>query len=303
METENCFFHQKNTLKCLKINKYGCLADEDKITRAEIILLRAGESYTENMDLTCYSICDHHFKFFVYKYSLNFKYCINIFNNHSNKISSNSREVTLEKSRQIKSRLDLDIRPGHRLCKKCRSFISNEIKTLNKREKELERSLSSEDEIEDKNEDHVVTPYTESPDASTSISEVANESAKRKLRTLGVEVPHFHQANSQSREKRIKNSFISAQKSLAQSMSQSFGVNEIKLLPESLTEKNKIDLKSFYFLMDSLKKRLNEISCREEKLKLLTIVPEYWTVNETANFFNVTPYMYTIGMYMYILHV
>jgi hypothetical protein len=250
-------------------------------------------SYRANL-LQFSSICLHHHqaftaKFHVYRKS---KKCANLFGNHKTncKLPKGNKSPSLKMCESIKkTQPNLHVFPGQKLCPNC---YMNFLRVMSKNEGKLSQCSSSNLSELSEFEDCEAELNTISLQSDTSFGSPLTKSFRRSVMvTSALEVTPVKIDTKKSKSARlnvikrkaneIQTAFIKLHEPFA------------NIVPEKLntSEENAIMVNDYEMMMRELKERcekLKDASDYSGILTLLTLAPQSWSLQRTAEFFNVS---------------
>ena len=252
---------------------FSVLQAEEK----EILKLRVGVDIGSDGD-----VCFHHEQVYLVKYShLYQKKCCDPFLVHGKKGSKSSlREITLTTAKQFSS-IGETVIPGQKLCPKCRIRLNDKLKCVDdKRDSDIEDNYIPDNEAQMEDMRVNLDKSLESMDVSPlKLHSVATHS----------KISHGKRKFDQVKKKLEKEeSTIKQQVAMVMSIP-SDKLDDKESQPDNfkeLTTKAR-DLDELLFLM---KEKL-QISNRDRKIQILTMVPPSWSLKQTQEFFKVSQYM------------
>ena len=243
------------------LSRICCQGYDDR----RLLLQRSGltdELTTKTQDAT---VCYHHEKYFVHKYPSLQKSCCDPFEKHPGRKRKGSLKVIdSENAEYLSQQLQKHIRPGQKLCPKCFMDVQKFI--------EKNSGESADSSVDDP---HVTVTSTE---ATAAINTSLAESGFTPLKSVGTRDKLSYA------KRKIKESHESVRLQVASRFD--IPVEDVEPGPSDQCHKCK-DLDS---LIELMKAKL-AISSRHEKIKVLTLTPESWTIDKTAAEFNVSKYL------------
>ena len=115
------------------------------------------------------------------------------------------------------------------------------------------------------------------------------------LATAGISPLNLHSLPKKQRRSYGKNKIVKTVRNLSSEFSTSLGVSAIEIVPlddpnsnssQEITKKKSDDLD---ILINELKEKFENAN-REERIKILSLKPSSWNIQDTANYFGVTRY-------------
>lgn len=94
--------------------------DHSDLSDADFELLCLRTEHADNLQKSAVNICFHHEQVLLQRFNQMQKYCCDPFNKHSSKVIKSLRAVTIEKAKQLTIASGKHIKPGEKLCTKCR---------------------------------------------------------------------------------------------------------------------------------------------------------------------------------------
>ncbi|HBS53687.1 MAG TPA: hypothetical protein DD806_06790 [Flavobacterium sp.] len=258
-ENQNCCVGIKTQTKChqLKFTKKKSVVNILQTFESheiKILILRSGTKID-----TISTICEHHRLTFFEKYPMHqsTRICSNPQNIHEKVNHSGLREISTDFCTKIFETCQIQLVPGQKLCTKCRRSLNNQC----------ENSLTVK---------------------KIRLTE-EKESVNNVLSELELTPIKLHGLNRQSRTSYTRNKIKEVQYELTKKIVDVTGAPEIDLNNngEETEESNFLqiqqDSKDLMKLMEAIKEKISTATY-QEKVQLLTLIPESWTLSKVVNF-------------------
>ena len=246
------------------------------------LLLRRSNLANRGLDTSDATVCYHHEKLFLDKYSFLQKACCDPCSTHSDKPRKKSlRTIDLQNADLINQKTGSNVHPGMKLCPDCRKMLAAFSDP-----EQTEDTTSTDADV-----DIEFEPGTSRQDSATVRSIIAEteDALNKTLTDIGyspLKIQRISQRDKHSYGKRkaseVKEAAIS---SLATCLRVSGDVLEDKMSKEC---DRCADLE---LLISDLKEKMKVTESRQKKLQILTMAPNSWTVEKTASEFGVPLYM------------
>jgi hypothetical protein len=241
------------------------------------------------------TICNHHKAQLLLYFSVNQKYCCDPFKGHKNHVKGSLSIITSELAEACSQSIKLI--PGKKICPRCRKALCEShrlhpvehVSNLAAHSEPHHVELCSEDLVE---EEHLPsdddTPFMIKEDSMNNLNkslEVIGESPLKKMKLSKVQlqkksINKLQNVTDKVREK-LQNALeiqVDWPAVVAQSSS-----NECRAMER--------DANALQTLMMDIKAKIEVSRTSDEKVSLLTLVPDHWTRQSIINIFGVSDYL------------
>ena len=196
-------------------------------------------------------ICKKHFNQYIKDYSYKQYKCEDPFNIHKNRVRTNLHEISLEEFKTISK--SYEILPGQKLCRKC----------LKDAVKEKEKENQDKEMVEQMEIDMSYEEAKEKVNESLQLLDCSPIKYVKSERVLSLG------------KKKIDNVTRKFRNAVAVTLSE--------------PELKESDCDNCSRLVEEIKKKMT-LASKQERIQLLSIVPEDWSIQKTVEFFGVTEY-------------
>lgn len=220
------------------------------------------------------TVCYHHKLIFLAKFTRKNMSCCNLFRIHNGKFVKGISTISLQNAKDLEIKFP-DVIPGLKFCPKCTKYSQEVISsTTESSESEIELEIASE--INSLN------------CASHSVSNVSNI-----LDIVGSSPIKLHSLNTRKKITACKKKIVIVKKRLIADISIATNLDESFLDDDDEAEtsilkskKTKRDCSDYEMMLNALKEKFNEAQTSfDEKIQILTLMPESWSRSETRAFF------------------
>ena len=233
--------------------------DEIPIKDLEVIRLRSGLKSLDD----CVHICFYHELYYLSKYAGYQLTCYDPLERHSKAVKTTLREITLEYAKTQAGSGHVLV-PGKKLCFRCYNDLNEKVKANDRICIETDEAICNEEDVYDEcNRDKV----------HSSLS--------------SLDCSPLKQVRSDRVQSYGKRKIIEASQTIASSIAVALDVPLLEKGRHCCCEDNCENCKA---LIENLKCKVDGVSDRREKLQLLTLIPDSWSHDYAANFFNITKY-------------
>lgn len=249
--------------KLVHTRKTGRLVLADLSAEEKTLLeMRSG---LQQLDMTDGEICLHHFEYFVKKFSHYQRTCVDPGNIHKNPVHGSLRVIDIDMARTLSS-VNKKIAPGMKLCPRCVTRA------------EAGEFTSVEDTAHSSEEDPELIPESSQID-----------SLGESITALGCS-PLKMQKLSASRKTSYLTKKVQKAKVVLDTKLTSI-TGEVDDLPDKSMQTQCTACSDLSVLIEALKEKCSLTTARRDKVQILTLVPSSWTIDFTAQQFNVSKYL------------
>ena len=196
--------------------------------------------------------------------------------------------ISLNFAKQLTISTNKKIKPGYKLCPRCQSQQSKDIKSTEQGEIDSSATSSVSEITESENMNNI---------KRISFAENAKEKTNRSLAAIRESPINLHSISKEHRLSHCSKKIKAASKSLAKSLADaaSIDINGIVTDNDDFTSNLfslQRDQQDFAKLMEELKVKFNNTeTSRAEKVQVLTLKPDSWTTTEIMSFFKCSKYL------------
>lgn len=250
------------------------LTEISSLTSEEIniLSLRTGVR-SENL----HTICEHHKIFFLKKYEVYQKECLDPFKCHKKKITKSLREINFDLSQKINqiSSCKKSI-PGQKICNVCRNKIYEYVK-IDDEGMDVEKTENEE----------LVSEFEISVNKEKNF-DVINSA----LETLGESPLKFHAIASHNKANYAKRKIESVYSSLHSKVGKVLGQDLLFENSSQVSSSKDLIQKADDLdnLVELIKTKLSITNARREKIQILTLAPPSWSKKKICEVFQVSEY-------------
>lgn len=269
--------HKTVFTRTLGLKRLQELTDREK----ELLYWRVGCALSD-MTNTDFTVCRHHEQMYLLRYESKQTACCDPFSKHADTVKASLRVITLQLAKHLKP-LGLDIKPGQKLCIKCRILCTDMT----------ERACSKRALLD--------SPQKSCVDSTESVTELTRNEDRTCLNTsltnLGCTPIKLHSLSSHSKRSYMKRKMSQMKGSMKVKMSSVIGLEEQEVQCLSSTDSEQDEAEALQKkasdmddIVESINRKIPEVS-NQHKVQLLTIVPLSWSRNEVAQTFGVSEYL------------
>ena len=274
----SCSIGQQENSECHKTSfsrKVGLKNIHDLSSTDKSLLLRRSSLSDPNNATVCY----HHEKIYLEKYSFLQQSCCDPYNHHPNASKKKSLHVIdVHTADRITLTTNKAVHPGEKLCPSCR--------------KHSLKDDESETEVDEM--DYINLPAATSREDSEAMNNIAQEQIYKlnlSLTDAGFSPLKVQKVSQRDRISYGKRKAFEVKDAVVQQLATSLRIPPTILnQTEALIPRTCEMCADLQLLVDDLKVKM-EISCKKEKLMILTLAPQSWTIEKTAAEFGVSTYM------------
>jgi len=232
------------------------------------------------------TVCCHHEKVFLDKYSHLQKNCCDPFSLHLNQPKSTSlQEITVQCADTITLITGNRVHPGQKICRRCRE----ELETCRRRQEEFETGKSSSSESEEMDISSLDAETAEDAQVLKSFTEATATSVDQSLQDAGFSPLKGKKVSKRDQESYGKRKAVEVKEAAVSQLATC-----LKVPVHALKDPSKsacLDCDDLHKLTEELKNKFTLTRSMQKKLSLLTLVPQSWTIEKTASEFSASVYM------------
>ena len=218
------------------------------------------------------TICFHHKKIYLDLYSSLQRKCCNPFDLHKAPMTKGLRVVSLEQVAKLNAMNKTGaFKAGMKLCVRCRGRVNDETQDLEIQE-ETDVQIQDQDVFEDD------TMHEEEFIPKDKLHEQLDAS----LTAIGVSPCKLPRLHIKERTSYIRRKAKQIQEKSQEMLCAYAGLPSTSLNCPSDKTKRMVSEEDMNYLIDALKEKLAVTTSKKEKISLLTIVPNSWTIPKTV---------------------
>ena len=265
---------------------------------SDIILLK---SRIHNFDsISKGTMCEYHKRRYLTYFSNYIKKCCDPFNSHGNKsITSDLRIISDETYRKSCEFLEIQLKIGDKICKRCESSLKNQISSINAAASNCNTDLRSKRNLEKKSIDY--SERHNEPDSQRSVNSGSDYCpslpCSQEVNTVNAVLENLHLDSLKDQNvyktKRPVDAEILIQNVCCNFATELSKVTNIEIcIPESVSKNILQDLSAFRQLLKNLQFQFEKEKFFYKKLEYLALLPMDWNFTKISQFFNCTKHMY-----------
>lgn len=258
---ENCNFVKSSECHKLSYNRLCGLINFTDLTdiEKELVILRSGIQVENEASAV---ICFHHKKIFLDRFESQQTSCFDPLQQHKKHAKSALRTLTVEESKELSTKLKRRVIPGWKLCSRCYESVFSSEKV---------------DQFAD-------------DDAEFVPAEAHRYSINISAKQLGVSPLKVAKLGTKEKVSYGKRKIAQFTTATVQKVAGSLEVSESDLSEHQQSKEECPKCQDMDTLVAELKTKLS-VSSRKEKLQLLTLAPQSWTVQKCIEEFGISRYL------------
>lgn len=238
-------------------------------------------------------ICDFHkLKFLDYYTSVKRK-CCDPFNRHKKSITAHLRIISLETCQQFQNVLSdksISLIPGEKICKVCDETL----------QKMYQAYLESVPQIDPQNNTGEVQEFLSSQEFSSysgnsfdSVYKTKSQeinAIKNLLNILEIDPLDNDKMSRERFQLKMEQLLLDITHKITEKINAAYDLN-ITIFDNTVTNNIVTDSKSLKDIIHTLQNRFNSVKSIDERIHILTILPQSWTSYDVTKYFNCTGYI------------